>query len=295
MGHQALLIGTLNCFCSYIPGRNGLGHAFIPLPVLQSNSAPVDAGPCTQALNLLGKSLTVYSNVDGDKGKSFEQVVEHSLLLYARSNGVVDPSVLCCKFGSALIMPSGNVNNIIIENWTDISQFPSVDNYGAVTTKGLISDISGLITRLNSVPNTPGFSVGGAIFTPTFKYNIGGDVYCLFTPNDDCPHYTLLVIQCKDWFKDESQGVQLLNTWAQSKKAFPLDEEGCIKVKDMNLRDIQVKVIFLLFTSNPLQDPSYVCADNEGLCDVHTMRDWLPTAGYACESGQLMRSLFTNK
>ena len=66
--HQTCLQGTLQGSCSYIPGSDGKGHAFLPMPVLKvfpevTNAIPY---PCAYSLFLLTVYFDQFSKLDTD-------------------------------------------------------------------------------------------------------------------------------------------------------------------------------------------------------------------------------------
>ena len=301
--HQPFLQGTQVGSCAFIPGSDvdGKGHAYIPMPVLMSFPLCGEDYPCACALFMLYFCLEAYSNIDTPmiRGKTLERVVLYATLLYARANeGIADPSVFCSQFGSGVKpVESPDLPNIHIlkpevvkkiGHWEDVIRFPSATRYPSgvkgsarSAADALARDVHAMVNSLNDNPDW-----AGGIFAPTDPSNIGGVVFGLFHPRERQTYYTLLVIQCKDWFSDINRGASIMSEWEKSKTAFPVNADGFIE-------GTNVKPLFLLFTCNPLEE-KYTCKYNEGICDILTMRKWLPTAAYACESGYRMRELFSS-
>jgi hypothetical protein len=56
---------------------------------------------------------------------------------------------------------------------------------------------------------------------------------------------------------------------------------------------IEIQRLTLLFSANELKSPM-ACLPYEAAISIKTMREWLPTAAFACESGRTVRELFSS-
>jgi hypothetical protein len=233
---------------------------------------------------MLATALQAYSEVDPLKeaGKSLERVAATALLLYARSNAFFTPAMMCntsmCGEGLGITLEGGKG----VEYWEDITAFPTDPDTNSTSLQQAVE-------RLMASKDCP-----GAIFHPSYKYNKGGDVYGLFKV-DGGVSFVLLTIQCKDWFKDDlKQGEELIKyheMWRKSQKHLKFLRSNAQLVENVNGTRVTVKMLFLLLSSNELQE-RVECRDDEGVVTAASMRSWLPTAAYAMEGAHKLRQLF---
>jgi hypothetical protein len=170
-----------------------------------------------------------------------------------------------------------------------VDKFPRCtgNDIGAVSSE----DIQWIVSQLQ--PNSP-----GAVIAPSFEFNVNADIIGLFKASDRKYKWdwALLVIQVKDWFFDRfvsnnnKNEVFLSDEWKSNRKVlFPNNE---ITFTNGN-RTETVKIFHILLTANELDRiDDLKCVDNDGAGSVQTMKTWLPTAAYACESAHNLREIF---
>ncbi len=287
--HNMLLKGTLIGHCLYLPDPvGGEGHAFISLPVLElwgSVKSPL-LGPCGTALGALGVALVKHSNVaaPGEEGKSLEGVMKAALLLYTRCNPLFTLFSMCDKrCGDEAKMSVRLCGGDDVEMWENVTSFPVNDR----KKRSVATALQPLLRKLREKP-----SHSGAVFQPTYDFNEGGDVFGLFKCADHVDSYVLLCIECKDWFFDMAGKDTIEDRWLKSKIEFP-DEVVDVVLKDDQGKSVAAKVTCLnfLFASNEPGD-NVKCGARDGVVSVQSMRNWLPTAAYACENAHQQRRLF---
>lgn len=312
--HQYSLVGSGTGFCQFLQKPKVdeiLVHTFLPLPVLDLIQAGPYLGPCGSALYFLKESLKSYQtwnsfdlvatdegindqNSVSDAGKAFEKVIEASLLLYARANRSFRPSDLCnsdqCGDSFQNVrLEGGEVARI--QHWQNVHSFPAKGGTNVITA----ADIKILVDRLNEE------NARGAVFSPLYMHNLVSDVYGLFKVDTmEANEYVLLAVQAKDWFGDyvrlrppKKGSYSVLDSWRKNMdQVFP--EKKIIFTNELG-ETVTVKVLFLLFTANELDESmrqQLNCSDQEGAGSIKTMRNWLPSAAFACETAQKLKELF---
>ena len=227
------------------------------------------------ALVQLSEALTTYTTTVDRDGMALEKVAVSSLLLFARSNHYdFNLNVLCTEGHQVDCMVQGGPT---VELWTDVESFPWSSPNHRPPLSAVVTD---LITRLNNA--SP--DCRGVVFRPTNQHNMCGDVYGLFRKVDG-RGYALLVLQCKDWFIAAGK---LEKKWDESRKELPTNHLGDLDLKDDGLI---VTPIFLLFSSNGLSENKPL-QKNCGVVSILSMRNWLPTASYACEMAQKLQQIY---
>jgi hypothetical protein len=280
--HRCLLTATETGHTQFIGTTSqGLlthGYAYISLPALRQIKAfskRVRAGPNLDALLRLTDALTDYSYDVAKTGKPFERVILQSVLLAARSNPNFSPNTWCqqhqCAFEDKYVRGGQSVRL-----WDNIDRFPAGGDISA--------ELQHLVARLETEGGV------GAVFQPMFEYNEGGDVYGLFkeAPNDD---YTLLIMQCMDWFQNfvhkNGRKITMGEKWRSAQR--PFRDAGKLRVT-VNSKFRQVKPCYLLFSAS---DPGLSVQEGEGIITASSMRNWLPTTAYAIQLAQLTKRAFT--
>jgi hypothetical protein len=218
-----------------------------------------------------------------EKGKALEMLFAASLLLYSRSNDVFKPSDFCNSYHCASDLDVELIGGAKVEYLT-VDKFPPFtgNDIRAVSAE----DIQSIVGNL--APNSP-----GAIIIPLYKSNINGDIIGLFRTSEKEGKWTLLIIQCKDWFfdlADKNVKSNVVDKWRNNRKIlFPNSE---IKFTNGN-RIETVKVLHILLSANELEGKDKLqCNDCDGAGSIQTMRTWLPTATFACESAKKLREIF---
>lgn len=317
--HSAMLYGTLEGFCSYLPKSpdSKKGFAYIPPPVLDQIMDRKYNEPKANTLANLGNALSKYRTREtqgstsltaqtkaetktmtkaAQVGKALEQVALQALLLHARCNEDFSPGALCvesqCGSGLGLTLKGG----ASVEVWNEIKLFPYAgkdppkDEQKRLVRQLLFEHVS----KLEAKPEC-----SGALFQPSDEKNKGGDVYGLFR-SVSSDEYVLLVVQCKDWFNKPRNNVtlerrfsgKLKKDWGKSKKVFP-DPVIQLSREDTGTRDIVVRVVHLLVTSNEVPEMWGAIEDNTGIITFQSMRSWNPTAAYALECASGLRKLYS--
>jgi hypothetical protein len=238
-------------------------------------------GRCGEALFMLRDAVGKYSGVFFAKGKALELVLMSSLLLFSRSNEQFSPSIFCNAYQCAEDLETINLCGGAVEIM-DVQRFPSCsyDNMQAVSS----TEIIGLVSKLS-----PGSR--GGVFIPKDPYNLNGDVFGLFkTDTED--HWALLVFQCKDWFLDTAEGSNIVTKWKKNRKDLFPPKNKINFIFENRIQTIQI--FHILFSSNELEEKANLqCIESDGAGTLKTMREWLPTAAYACEGAHKLREIFS--
>ena len=307
--HSVMLMGTKLCFCSYLPKSPGSeeGFAYILPPVLDGIIYYSYKEPEAAALVSLNKALFEYrtSPIRGTKlpedqtntaqiGKALEQVALQALLLYARCDEDFSPDTFCngnqCGSGLGLRLKGGPS----VETWKDIVQFPCNGSVQSAEKRLRLTRqlLSKYVNRLEAKPDC-----SGALFQPSDAGNIGGDVFGLFR-SATSDEYILLAVLCKDWLDRVPQkevsptsDSDILTKWNKSKSVLP-DQVIQLKSEGNSARNVNVRVIHLLLSSDAVPVMSNPIEDNGGVITFESMRYWNPTAAYAleCERGLRKRN-----
>ena len=304
--HNVMLGGSVSGFCSYLPQLPDSlkGFAYIPPPVLDEISNQSYEEPEADALALLSEALFCnrYCPIWGAKlpgkqtkiEKALEEVALYSLLLYARCNENFSPNTFCygneCGSGLELRLRSGSS----VEVWKDIVQIPY--NESVQSADGRLQRARQLFSKyVYRLERKPGCS--GALFQLSDTGNMGGDVYGLFR-SAASDEYVLLVVQCKDWFGrrhhtdvTSTSDDELRAEWNKSKSVFP-DKVIHLKKKNFSTKNVVVRVLHLLMTSNDLPKMLSPIEKNRGIITFQSMRYWIPPAAYALECTRELRKLF---
>jgi hypothetical protein len=226
---------------------------------------------------MLRDAVGKYSNVFF---KALELVLMSSLLLFSRSNEKFSPSIFCNAYHCASNLNTTNLCGGAVEIM-DVQRFPSCsyDNMQDVSS----TEIIGLVSKLS-----PGSR--GGVFIPKDPYNLDGEVFGLFKTDTE-GYWALLVFQCKDWFYDTTEGSNIVMKWKKNRKdLFPSDEINFT----IENRNQTVKIFHILFSSNELEQKANLqCTESDGAGTLKTMREWLPTAAYACEGAHKLREIFS--
>jgi len=309
--HKYSLRGTSLGFCSYLELHgdeipSGTLLALMPKAIVDKISMlPISAlNPCGNALRLLGAALNRYQNsaccAAREKGKALEEVVLASLLLHSRSNNVIEPKVFCAaehcgddfKFtasGQRLALTAGpQVEHWDhkCRHWNDIKCFPHKKSGGRRWLS--VEEMRNLVIKLIEK------KLPGAVFAPSEIFNYAIDLFGLFEVASETLEYVLLAIQVKDWFQGfvtdaAGQRLRADESWRRMRsEVFPN------QIMEFELepgRIARVTVLFLLFTAN---EPKFelTCSSFEGAGSLITMRNYLPTAAFACESAAKLSCMF---
>ncbi len=83
-----------------------------------------------------------------------------------------------------------------------------------------------------------------------------------------------------------------MTKWNKSKSVFP---DQLIQLTDgvASTRNVIVRVVQLLITSNDVPVMSQPIEDNAGVITFKSMRNWNPTAAYALECARGLRKLYS--
>jgi hypothetical protein len=100
-------------------------------------------------------------------------------------------------------------------------------------------------------------------------------------------------LQCKDWFRKtiwrEGKQVSIEESWRKRRPlVFPQSD---MKVQDKTGKELTVSILHMLFSANEVAD--LICSEDEGVVTIKSMRNWLPTAAYACEAANHLNELFS--
>ena len=170
--------------------------------------------------------------------------------------------------------------------WEEETGFPRSSES---TRSTLTAQLTEYVSRLHGDPSCP-----GAVFHPKEKdNNMGGDFYGLFKCLTAQSDYVLMVGSCKDWFSHTiGKGtVDLGQVWRESQAEEFLGKGNPVVVEVGGVA-VTVQVVFMLFTpNNLLGDVKLGLA--EGVVTVASMRRWLPSAAYACETAHHLREIFS--
>jgi hypothetical protein len=103
-----------------------------------------------------------------------------------------------------------------------------------------------------------------------------------------------LVFQNTDQFldvvrnKDRKRYKHTISTWRRDREIFPKEE---MNVKDVHGQEVTVQFLHILQSANAIET-NVECNDDEGIGNILQMREWNPTAAFACENVMYMRKLF---
>jgi hypothetical protein len=256
--------------------------------------------PCGEALRQLHSAIMGFHGLsvnedsmpllspeqrEANLGKDWEKVTAASVLLFARSNARFSPSTWCsppyCGKGLSRVLLRGGPS-VVYKELPETVKFPAS---GAVTSQ----ELEQLATEVEAV------SVGGMIMMPTHRFNECGDSFGFFKKANGSPYqYALLVFQNKNWFKESlfksGPSLRIADSWRKRRHlSFPNSVEHFTD-KQGNL--CTVEVIHILASVNDQVLEEVHCQANEGVLTVKSMRSWLPTAAFACETANLLRVLF---
>jgi hypothetical protein len=281
--HRSVLVGCSKGYCSFLESKHGLGggHAFIPMPVLRL-FVEESQGPIGSAAGLLYTSLNSFCGVSAKEyiGKAWEGVTAAAVLMFARSNAHFSPSIWCARgqFGSDLEQ--------------NLRGGPEVE-YVTVETLGWRETTSEDKVKAMLRPHLERFvnsKCPGVVIVPKNPLNPGLDVCAIFQCNrkteDGSLELVVLAMQCKDWFRDNIQGSSIQAEWSGCKPDLMKPLLFAIDGKD-----VRVHVQYLLFSTNDLEN-EVQCGDDGGVVTVTSMRNWLPTASYACQGAHHLRRVF---
>jgi hypothetical protein len=252
--------------------------------------------PCGEALRQLNSAIMGFHGlgVDGkpqsqkqreaNLGKDWEKVTVASVLLFARSNTGFSPSTWCspayCGKGLSQVTLQGGPS-VVYKELPKTVKFPLS---GAVTSQ----ELEQLVTEVEAN------SVGGMVIMPTHMFN-ACDSFGFFKITNGPPYqYALLVFQNKNWFKEslfkDQQSLSVADSWRKRREfSFPNSVE---QFTDKQGNSCTVEVIHILASVTDQVLEEVHCEANEGVLTVKSMRSWLPTAAFACETANLLRVLF---
>ena len=295
--HRATLAGSVEGYTHILTTEDRFSIGFVPMEVLRTLDDDFEWGPCGSALVKLKDSVRSYLNYlpnvgkgrnagkgldDGkgrNAGKSLEAVVAASMLLYARANRKFPLSTLCAPTHCGKAIAGFDE----LRGGGDIEYIDSVDSFPPFTKPEFqleASHVSDLIHQLAQ-------DSAGAIIVPKETYNLLGDVFCLFRKRKE---WVLVVVQVKDWFGDTAKGHQMVDQWRKHRSVTP-DSTMQVLNRRKNVTET-VHIVFTLFCANDIPK-GIVCGANEGVGNILHMKDWLPTAAYACQNAVQLRSIFT--
>jgi len=140
------------------------------------------------------------------------------------------------------------------------------------------------------------------VFIPQSKYNVKSDVVGIFKTST--LDYVVLCVQANDWFtdiirdgrvRDRYVPLNVIESWKKF-QSFPAQ----IQTLDENQnRLVTITPLNLLLTTNALTietkeliKTNAPLTASEGIGSVQEMTGWLPTAAYACQLGETLRSIF---
>eukprot|EP00048_Salpingoeca_helianthica_P012287 m.177423 g.177423 ORF g.177423 m.177423 type:complete len:917 (-) comp15350_c1_seq6:187-2937(-) len=292
-----------------MPGSRWLrGFAYIPLPVLQKinkNNPTEDkfTSPSIDALNALTTALTAFGDDGAPQqpyGKSFEDLIEATLVLFLLHNPLFTLSQLCG--GSTPLLTTSVRGGPTTIHRKDVEYFP-LHPHGKPTPGGTIPradqpwnarSAKQLIDTFIRSGKTPLF------FRPFHKSNVSGDMFCLLPRAGRQTGALLVVVQCKAHFNpDPPDQSETLEKWRTGRKYFTDSilayTHGLPKRHNpipQLLAANNITPVFLLFCTNPVDTAEANLGADEGVVDLVRMRSWLPTAAFAAECATVLRALF---
>ncbi len=286
--YAVTLTSVENGFCSILE-RGDKSLAYLPTPTFKTILAERTTkafGSCGSALLQMIDAVTQLQDVQKVdlRGKAFEKAMTAAVLLYTRGNKRFSPAVFCSvkhtgKAFRKLELIGGDVR------YEEIHEFPPEEFRGTLKAKHVRSLL------VNHFPE----NCSGAILVPGYKFNLVGDYYGVFRSLNNLNHIVFLVFQNKDWFWDvvKEKGKEgyknIIDAWRERREMFP---KGIMNIDNFHGQNVTVEFLFILQSANAIEMGVKV-NDNEGIGNIVQMREWNPTAAFACENAMHMRKLFS--
>ena len=269
-----MALPKLDCYC------------LLPMCILESLPNPNCLKRSGKALVHLRDALKEWYVLshDGVKNRTGDTVITAALLLLSNSVSSIRLSHLCEQqyWG-----PAYDICDLICGPNVDViyetHEFPLYNSTSATEGIQLATNYVNYLLNQKCIDNN------GVLSYSSDNLNNYGIIVGLFkTPmyNSPSPHFVLLIIQTYDLFYKGTSD-DMISQWRKNKENIPESAQVFFKGKNAT-----VLFNFLLFVGDQEVPTDVMCARNEGIATLKTIKNWCPTAGYGLEFALSLQKLF---